>query len=251
MMAPASDGSVRYIWFDQDDTLYNYQDAMKRALRRCVTAIHERFPETAGTLGATELIRVRQEIVERADRAGMGLIEARCEAFRETLCRFARPDGLLADTLTTTYYETLRTGIRPFPGAVDCLRTLSDDGYILGIVSNGMSLLDELNLAHFFDHHVYALDLRLYKPDPAIFDHAMSLTGAAPEECLLIGDNRVCDVVGARRAGWTGVWLNRDGHSWEIEAEPPEHIVTCLTELPALLTQLNRRRVTHGEHCRR
>jgi putative hydrolase of the HAD superfamily len=238
MAAAAQTGPIRYVWFDQDDTLYSYHDAMHRALGRCLDVIHEHFPQTRETLDIAALIEVRSDISERADRAGMDFVQAREEAFRETLGRYARLEGDLDEALTDTYYESLHTDIEPFPETADCLRALSER-YVLGILSNGMSLIRELGIDEFFMHSIYALELGLYKPDPEIFRHAASLAGAEPEQCLLVGDNRICDVVGARDAGWHAVWLNREGRLWEIAAEPPELIVTSLAELPELIDELN------------
>ncbi len=234
--APAS-SAIRYVWFDQDDTLYSYHDAMHRALHECLTIIHDEFPRTRETLDVADMIDVRSEIAERVERAGMDFLQARREAFRETLGRYARLESGLDELLTDTYYETLHCQIWPFPETKRVLEDLADD-HTLGILSNGMSLIDELDIAHFFDHRIYALELGLYKPDPAIFGHAMSLAGAEPEECLLVGDNRICDVVGARDAGWTSVWLNREGRLWDIGAEPPELVVTSLVELPPLIRDI-------------
>ncbi|MGI5818650.1 MAG: HAD family hydrolase [Armatimonadota bacterium] len=251
MAMTACTREIRYVWFDQDDTLYNYQDAMRRALSACLGLIHDRFSRTRERLGAAELMQIRREISGRPDCATLDLVEARCEAFRETLDRYARPDDGLARMLTETYFSTLRSGIRPFPGVVECLRTLGDEGYVLGILSNGISYLDELSLAGFFDHSVYAMETLLYKPDAAIFAHAMSVTGARPEQCLLVGDSHICDVLGAREAGWAAVWLNRDGRRWEIKAEPPELVVEDFAEIPSLIAELNVSRVTSGERSRR
>jgi HAD superfamily hydrolase (TIGR01509 family) len=242
---------IRYVWFDQDDTLYNYHDAMRRALDACLGVIHERFSPTRGHLGAPELMKIRREVSGRPDCATLDLVEARCEAFRMTLDRHARPDDSFAEALTETYFSTLRSGIRPFPGVLECLDALAEDGYSLGILSNGVSYLDDLRLAGFFDHSIYAMDALLYKPDAAIFEHAMSVAGARPEECLLVGDSGICDVVGARAVGWAAVWLNSDGRGWEIDAEPPELVVENLAELPALIAELNATRGVSGESSRR
>ncbi|MFW6156789.1 MAG: HAD family hydrolase [Armatimonadota bacterium] len=238
MNAPDDSRTIRYVWFDQDDTLYSYHDAMHRALRTCLDIIHGRFPATRETLGVAEMIQVRSDIADRVERAGMDFVQARREAFRETLGRYARLESGLDEALTDAYYDALHTRVWPFPETEQCLRELAGDR-LLGVLSNGMSLLGELGIEGFFEHTIYALELGLYKPDPAIFGHAMSLAGAESGECLLVGDNRICDVVGARDAGWTAVWLNRDGRLWDIDAEPPELVITSLAELPPMIAELN------------
>ena len=237
-MTSALQRAVRYVWFDQDDTLYNYRDAMRRAMGRCLAAIHEHFPRTRETLGVDELIQVRTELTERADRSGWDFVRARREAFREAIRRYADADSGLGEDLADVYYAALRTGITPFPGTTESLRELARD-YTLGILSNGMSLLEELGIGDLFAHRVYALEIGLAKPDRAIFEHAMAITGAGPQAHVLVGDSGPCDVVGARGAGWHGVWLNRGGEPWRVKTEPPEWVITSLAELPAVIAELN------------
>lgn len=238
MAAAAALERIRYVWFDQDDTLYCYRDAMHRALDRCLAMIHERYASTRESLGRRELVEIRSEVSRRAEYAELDLIEARRVAFRETLLRYDCGDGGLDEALTAAYYDALQSNITPFPGTADCLRALSER-YVLGILSNGMSLIEQLGIADYFEHRIYGLDLRIYKPDPAIYEHAMRLTGGGPEEHLLVGDNRICDVVAAREMGWATVWLNGDGGEWEISADPPELTIGTLCELPPLLESLS------------
>ena len=247
MKPVVGESPIRYVWFDQDDTLYDYSSSTRRALSACLSIIHESFPHTTHSVDARELVAIRAEISRRPDYGEINLIQARNEAFEETLRRYASPDDDLASVLAETYFRALRHEIQPYEGVEECLRALTDDGHVLGIVSNGLSYLRELDLAHLFQHEVYANDLRLYKPDRAIFEHAMALAGARPEECLLVGDSCSCDVIGAQDAGWTGVWLNRDGREWDLECEPPEHMVSCLSELPGLIRAPNVDRDGRGE----
>ncbi|WP_370518863.1 HAD family hydrolase [Microlunatus sp. Gsoil 973] len=43
------------------------------------------------------------------------------------------------------------------------------------------------------------------KPNPAIFNHAISVPGASPAHSWMIGDNPIADVQGARQAGLSAV----------------------------------------------
>jgi putative hydrolase of the HAD superfamily len=59
------------------------------------------------------------------------------------------------------------------------------------------------HLTH-FDHLVLSHEVRLRKPDPAIYRHCERLAGAQPEQCLFI-DDLPANVAGARACGWHGV----------------------------------------------
>jgi FMN phosphatase YigB (HAD superfamily) len=62
---------------------------------------------------------------------------------------------------------------------------------------------------------------------------------------VLVGDHPLYDVVGAKRAGWYAVWLDRDGENageaggafWQLHDgdERPDAVVSSLSDLqPAL-----------------
>ncbi len=232
--------TVRFIWFDQDDTLYDYHRAMRRSIAVALSLIHDRHPRTRDTLDGDMLIQARSDVSDRCDRAGMDFVEARREAFRETLARYAEPNPGLADALTAAYYDSLQMDIRPFPDTEPCLRELRR-AHTLGVLSNGMALVEGLGIKGYFRHLLYTDDLGLCKPQPEIFRVAESVAGAEPGQCLLVGDNEVADVVGARQAGWHAVWLNRNGHEWDENLGPPPHVIRSLSELPGLVHELGGR----------
>jgi len=49
------------------------------------------------------------------------------------------------------------------------------------------------------------------KPHPRIYQHALRLTTARPDEVVMVGDSLTADVAGAERAGIHGVYLDRKG----------------------------------------
>ena len=85
------------------------------------------------------------------------------------------------------------------------LKSLRRQGYKMGLVSNrGESIEKEakdLGFKPFFDFYFTAGDVDSWKPDPAIFEHAVFLAESDPESTTYIGDNYYTDVVGAQNAG--------------------------------------------------
>jgi putative hydrolase of the HAD superfamily len=73
------------------------------------------------------------------------------------------------------------------------------------------------------------------KPDPRIFDLALRLLGASPEEAVMVGDNPTRDVAGAKAAGVTAVWVNRAGLPLAAGAAVPDVEVASLRGLVELL----------------
>jgi putative hydrolase of the HAD superfamily len=56
----------------------------------------------------------------------------------------------------------------------------------------------------FFDHYVLSYELKLLKPDPAIYLAAARLAGTSPQECVFIDDMEE-NIAGAVAAGFSGI----------------------------------------------
>lgn len=82
---------------------------------------------------------------------------------------------------------------------------LREAGYTLGVVSNRdnpyQDEIDSLGMQDYFHFSLAAGEVKSWKPDPGVFEHAIKIAGTKPEQTLYIGDNYFADVVGARRAG--------------------------------------------------
>ncbi len=89
--------------------------------------------------------------------------------------------------------------------ALDTLLALKQAGYRLGMVSNRggpyTEELEQLGLASFFEYTLAAGEIDLWKPNPAIFCHALQEMESRPEQAVYVGDNYYADIIGAQRAG--------------------------------------------------
>jgi putative hydrolase of the HAD superfamily len=155
----------------------------------------------------------------------VGMFEGFDEYFDEVFEAFARPE------LWALYPETLGT-----------LQTLKRQGLELGIVSNFdtrlFGLLRGLGLAELFDTVTISSLAQSAKPAPKIFQHALEEHAADPEESLHVGDSIREDVEGARAAGLTGIWVDRDGQRSSKPASPTIRSIPSLEPLPSLLASL-------------
>lgn len=77
------------------------------------------------------------------------------------------------------------------------------------------------------DSHVIGIE----KPDRGIFDHALSLVGAAPGDVLHVGDIYDVDVVGARRASLHAMLIDPYGDWPDVDCAP----IASIAELPGLI----------------
>ena len=125
---------------------------------------------------------------------------------------------------------------RPFPETREALDNLS--GRVrLGVFSNAddgflLPLLERYDLP--LEAVASSESARVYKPDARAFEHILRLMGLAPEEAWYVGDTPFDDILGARRAGIRGIWIDRRGA--ETPSDPaPDATITDLRQLSRLL----------------
>jgi len=95
------------------------------------------------------------------------------------------------------------------------LPELKQAGYLMAVLSNRdkpfHELLESHNLTEFFHFSLAAGEVGIYKPEPAIFKHALDRANANAHETVYVGDNYYADIVGARRAGLEPVLYDPKG----------------------------------------
>jgi putative hydrolase of the HAD superfamily len=145
-----------------------------------------------------------------------------------------------AETLLGFWYDLFPKLSIPMPHARETLIALQARGIKLGLVTNGKSNIqnrkvDTLELREFLDLILVSEDAGIKKPNPRIFEIALERLQLEPSDVWMVGDHPVNDVLGARGAGLTGVWLKNANHVWTDDAERGLEIES-LPELLGLLT---------------
>ncbi len=100
-----------------------------------------------------------------------------------------------------------------FPDSPKVLKELKNKGYLVGVITNGPSYLqnhklDVSNLRQYFDVAVVGGDVGYGKPDVRIFNYAADKLGLQTSECLYVGDHPVNDIEGALNAGMSAIRMN-------------------------------------------
>lgn len=114
--------------------------------------------------------------------------------------------------------------------------------YRLLLLTNGSPDLQQTKLeitaelVPYFEQIVISGDYGRGKPDPGIFDHALSLMGLDKDEAIMVGDNLMTDILGANQVGMKSVWINR--HQKERNEVIPTYEIKHLEELFPLLEKL-------------
>jgi FMN hydrolase / 5-amino-6-(5-phospho-D-ribitylamino)uracil phosphatase len=105
---------------------------------------------------------------------------------------------------------------------------------VLGLVSNGNSYPERCGLDGQFAFVVFAHEVGLEKPHPAMFRAACRRADCAEDEFMHVGDSLRSDVQGAKAIGAFAVWLNRSGVPRPSDVDPDFEIGTLLELNPLL-----------------
>lgn len=109
------------------------------------------------------------------------------------------------------------------PGVRDALDMLQEKGFQLLVVSNSNGGVEEglsrLDLRHYFDSVIDSHEVGFEKPDPRLFQYALEVSGAIPEQTLHIGDLYHVDILGAWSAGIHALLLDPFGDWDNIKCE--------------------------------
>ncbi len=130
---------------------------------------------------------------------------------------------------------------RLMPDARETLARLSAR-YTLAMLTNGAPDLQREKIAAsglgaFFRAVAVSGEHGIGKPRPEIFHRLAAECGVEPAECVMVGNSLERDIAGARAAGMTAIWLQVPGSEEPAEVEP-DHTITGLAALPALLEKL-------------
>jgi HAD superfamily hydrolase (TIGR01509 family) len=114
-----------------------------------------------------------------------------------------------ADISYEAFFEMYNDIFSPNAPAVDVLSRVKAAGYKTLLLSNTDSerfvfVRHRFPEVLFFDHYVLSYELKLLKPDPAIYLAAARLAGASPGECVFIDDMEE-NIAGAVAAGLAGI----------------------------------------------
>ena len=137
----------------------------------------------------------------------------------------------------------------PTPNVGDALEALRSAGVRIGIICDvGLApsptlrrILQGHGLLGYFDHWSFSDEVGTFKPDPVIFDHALTgIGGVAPGDAAHIGDLRRTDIAGAQAHGmfavrYAGIFDDPGDPAEGTDVVEGDAVIADHADLPAAL----------------
>ena len=225
---------VRIIAFDLDDTLWPCMPTIRRAEETLYQWLAQHYPRITQRFDTEEIVTYRREFTAREQRYAIDMTGMRRD-FLHHLGEIHDYDGeQVAENGFEVFFEA-RQQVEFYDDVLPCLQRLKRR-FRLGAISNGNASVEHVGLGDLIEHAVSASDLMVAKPDPLIYQHLAQRFDARPEEIVYVGDHPHYDVVGSIDAGYQAVWINREAIPWPQQLPQPDHQVSDLHQLEALLS---------------
>ncbi|KAB8314517.1 HAD-IA family hydrolase [Tolypothrix campylonemoides VB511288] len=145
--------------------------------------------------------------------------------------------GISWQALLEDYETQFQFHCVPFHFLMETLSRLKQQGYLLGIISNGLGqfqtrAINGLGIRDYFDVILISEVEQVRKPQPEIFLRATNRLGVTVQDSVFIGDHPEADIIGAKNAGMMTIW-KRSPH-W-MEVKQADAIINELNEIPSIL----------------
>jgi putative hydrolase of the HAD superfamily len=103
--------------------------------------------------------------------------------------------------------------VEPFPGALEALYAFRCAGARLGLLTNGSAefqrkKIERFNLPALFEVILIESEFGIGKPDPRVFQQALSVLGVGPADAWMVGNDLTYDIQPALALGLTAVWVD-------------------------------------------
>jgi putative hydrolase of the HAD superfamily len=189
--------SVEAMCFDLDDTLVQTTYFNDQSLNAVIKVLSDRHV----SLGISE-DEARKLVLQIKIQHGASY----GKLFEELKAALAIDDEKVLTELTMAYDRFEDASLRLFSGAIELLKQLIQNRVKLCVVTNGDAYrqwkkMIATGIADLFDCVVISETAGVSKPDPRIFQTAISLLDSDPSETAFVGDRPDLDIKGARQAG--------------------------------------------------
>jgi putative hydrolase of the HAD superfamily len=155
----------------------------------------------------------------------------------------AATDDALVERMANLECRAWEAAAQPYPGAIETLVTLAEQGLKLGLISNcscqAGAVVSATGLDELMDAIVLSCEVGVTKPDPAIYRRACDRLALPPERCVYVADGAGGELDAARALGMLAIKVEHPNRRPEAGADQTYDVrITALEELPGVLARM-------------
>ena len=201
------------LFFDLDKTLWDFESNSKVTLKE----MYDLFSLKVYVGDFYSFYRNYREVNDRLwhqyRNDEITKHELRWKRFYLTLETFDISDRKLADELDEYYITNSPLKNKMFPNTLETISELKNKEYRMFILTNGFTevqyvKLDSCGLSGMFERVFTSEEVGVQKPGKAFFEFVLNSINVAPDKCLMIGDDCLSDIEGAKGCGIDQVFFN-------------------------------------------
>lgn len=199
---------IKAVFFDIDDTIYDYTGADRIAQKALEDYALHKLGIPAGEF--RQWAQRARRLADSRIGAGRAATHNRLIRFQCMLEMLGKPLFPHAYKMYSLYWDTLIGLAVPEPGIAELMEKLRARGTYVGFGTNMTAdiqyrKIEKLGLGNMTDGIVTSEESGIEKPDKRLFLLCAEKAGAAPQECVFIGDSLTNDIEGAQGAGMYAV----------------------------------------------
>ncbi|MBR6918226.1 MAG: YjjG family noncanonical pyrimidine nucleotidase [Clostridia bacterium] len=225
--------SYKYILFDADNTLFDFDKCEYEAFVQAVTSFGIEFSDDL----YSDYHIINDRLWKMLELGGIKRDVLKTERYRILLEKCGRND-VSCKELAKKYELCLGNQCYEIDGVYKLLGDLSGE-YKLYLITNGLTNVQESRLSlsrltKYFTDVFISEKVGVAKPDPRFFDHVISSVGDGDlTKYLVVGDSLTSDIDGAIKYGIDCCWYNRTAS--DSAGRSPRYIIDDITKLKTVL----------------
>lgn len=217
--------SPKWIFFDLDDTLFDFSSASLKSLRRLWEErreINSVYSTPDAFIDEYHIHNTKMWQLHESGQITADFLKG--ERFRLTIAPDRNDDEIvrISHELNDRYLWLLGECNMVRPGVMELMEKLSKK-YLIGILTNGFTevqyrKLRSTGLDRYIQRMVISDEIGIQKPDARLFRYAEQETGANASEIIMIGDNPGNDIQGSLDAGWRAIYYSWKGKEFASDS---------------------------------
>lgn len=226
------------IFFDLDDTLIDTRKSGKQALLDIYAHynLQNYYPSFDDFFAIYNEINL--DLWSKYEHNKISKTDLMTQRFKLTLSDNEKLSDNQSLDINNQFMEYTTEKKNPIEGMFDVLDYLNNK-YPMYILSNGFEEVQDKKITKaginkYFKKVILSDQVGMNKPHPKIFNYALNMAGKEASQCIMIGDNLLTDIAGAKNCSIDQVWFNPDNkeHSHEIL---PTFTINQLPEIKNIL----------------